>query len=237
LPGQHEQHGRCVDGIARRRRAAGGYSLVEVLVATSIAGFLTAALTSGLIFLMQTNSRLEQDQQLRRVLGNLAEDLEAAPYEPCEDFGSGDGAAVEGPRSADAVAARDRYAEHLVEVAAVLEPIADAPDGSPRFQPAVSWRPIDGITVEVVAVRFWEKVGFESVAVPPATVPGGPGRFAPACPLERTTGGALVQVAGQPVVTDDGTQQITLRARSGARSALIQVVKADRSDESPAAGP
>jgi prepilin-type N-terminal cleavage/methylation domain-containing protein len=216
-----------------------GFSLIEVLVAVAISGFLTLALSSGIIFLIRTNASLTVDQQLQRVLGNLSESARSLDYASCDDAGTGDTTQV-GPAAltADAAAARIAYIDQLVDgPGAVLEKAGVGPSGDPILRPTDDWRPVDGITIEVLDVAFWAKVTFAAPATPPSTVPGGPGAFGAACPFEHTTGGALVLVTGQPVVIDDGAQQLTLRASLGDRSAVVQVVKADRSDASIEDGP
>lgn len=217
--------------------SAGGYSLLEVLVAVALAGFLTIALSTGLVVLIRTNALLRSDQELQRALGNLAEALEAVPYASCEGVGNGDPSPSVGGLTADAAAARDRYVAALADGPdAVLERTTGT-DGAEALRPRADWRSDDGLQLEVVGVDFWEKVTFPTDAVPPATVPAGPGAFVAACPLEHTTGGALVLVGGQPVVIDDGAQQVTLRARSGERTQVLQVVVADRADAVAGAGP
>lgn len=243
VPGQQEGDEGATSVVARRallRRPAAqsGFGLVEVLVAVAISGFLTLALASGILFLIRTNASLTADQQLQRTLANLSESVKALDYLSCEVAGTGVLTPVDGPRSADAAAARSDYVDQLVNgPGAVLETAGVGPGGETLLRPTADWRPVEGVTVEVLDIDFWEKVTFATPATPPSTVPGGPGAFRDACPYEHTTGGALVQVAGQPVVIDDGVQQVTVRARLGDRSATIQVVKADRSDAAVGAGP
>lgn len=223
-----------------RRHSAGqtGFGLIEVLLAVAISGVLTLALASGIIFMIRANATLTAEQQLQRVLGNLSENVKALDYVSCDGIGTGDVTPVDGTRSADAASVRSAYVDQLVNgPGAVLETAGVGPGGETLLRPTAAWRPVDGITVEVLDVDFWEKVTFATPATPPSTVPGGPGAFRDACPFEHTTGGALVQVAGQAVVIDDGAQQVTLRARLGDRSQTVQVVKADRTDAEIESGP
>ena len=241
MPGQQE------DGTEPRRSpstgdrfvAPGGqqgFSLIEVVVAVAIAAFLMLALSSGVLFLIRTNDSLEQQQQLQRVLGNLSESVKALPYSSCDDLGVGPAnvAPAPGVSTADSSALASEYADELAaDGTPVIEQVGTGPGGEPIYQPADDWRPVDGLTVEIVKVEFWQKVTF---AAPATTVPG-PGAFVADCPFERSTNGALVTAAGQPVVHDDGAQLITLRAHLGDRTATAEVIKADRRDVDPAAGP
>lgn len=240
--------GAPASNARRRRRAQDGFGLIEVMISVALVASIVVALAAGLLFLVRTTSSTRELQQMHTVLGNFAESVKHVDYLSCRSFGVGEQPGEPDPSGAATIDAGVARA-HYVGAMAVLDPSDPAstqlgrtieqagPDGSGNMQyrPTSQWRVLDGITVELVSVEFWEKVVPPSVA-PPAEGETRPGAFQPSCPFERDRNGALILDAGSPIVIDDGSQLLTLRVRHGDRSVTTQVVKTDRS-LAPEAGP
>lgn len=145
--GRWEHEGRSWSG------GQSGFSLVEVLIAISLAGILTAALTTGIVFMFTTNARLTEEQQLQRVLGNLAENIRSLDYESCTSPALATGNKRD--------LARAEYVIDLVDLSVVEPP---NPAGSTVLKPAAGWRPVDNVTVEIVDLQFWRATAAPGVA-------------------------------------------------------------------------
>ena len=216
---------------------------------------LVLGLTTGLLFLFRTNASVHEDQQLQRVIGNMSESIKALEYVSCDGVGVGEVTPPVGPGSPtqDSTKLVQRYTQRLSDgAAAVVETAGTSPSGQSLYRPTADWRPVDGVTVEIVRVEFWQKVTFGAASTTTSTVSTtstsstvpvtaspapGAGSFRADCPFERTTSGAVVLTNGAPVVIDDGAQLLTLRVRLGDRTATAQVIKADRRPVVSAVGP
>lgn len=162
--GPREHEGRSRSG------GQSGFTLIEVLIAISLAGILTAALSTGILFLFRANATLTEEQQLQRVLGNLAESIESLEYEACTDLASGDKQQL----------AKAAYVDEL-DAANVVEPGTLL--GAPVLRPTPDWGAPAEMTVEIVKVEFWRA----------KQTSGSPDRtYKTTCPTNKDDGSQLV---------------------------------------------
>jgi prepilin-type N-terminal cleavage/methylation domain-containing protein len=152
-PGQREREGRS--GVVPSRRVPGqsGFTLIEVIIAISLAGILTAALTTGIVFMFRANASLTEEQQLQRVLGNFAENIRSLNYVSCTSPALATGIKQD--------LARAEYVKDLVDLSVVEPP---NPPGSTVLKPAAGWRPVENVTVEIVDLQFWRATAAPGVA-------------------------------------------------------------------------
>ncbi len=171
-PGQREREGRS--GVVPSRRVPGqsGFTLIEVTIAIALAGILTAALSTGILFLFRANATLTEDQQLQRVLGNLAESIRSLDYVSCTSPALATGNKQDLARAA--------YVTDLVDTGVVEPP---SPAGSSVLKPSADWRPREDVTVEIVDLRFWRATAASGVTAKTYDV---------ACPANKDDGSQLL---------------------------------------------